>query len=115
MSIGPLGGIAGSLAGSPLAQTKGSETERAEQDVAVQQRRTDSDQKAEAAAGIGQADGEDHETAERDADGRRLWEQSSEGNADETEEAAEGDAQTPNQPQSKDTTGQSGNLLDLSG
>ena len=31
-------------------------------------------QKAELAAGIGQADGDNHQTAERDADGRRLWE-----------------------------------------
>ena len=32
--------------------------------------------KAEAAAGVGEPDGEDHETAERDADGRRPWEES---------------------------------------
>ena len=31
-------------------------------------------EKAEAAAGVGEPDGEDHETAERDADGRRPWE-----------------------------------------
>ena len=30
-----------------------------------------------AAAGIGETDGEDHETSERDADGRRLWEDTS--------------------------------------
>ena len=29
---------------------------------------------AAAAAGVGEPDGEDHETAERDADGRRPWE-----------------------------------------
>ena len=67
MSVGPLGGIAGSVAGSPLAQSKGSDVERAQQDAANQTRRTKADQKAENAAGIGEADGEDHEAADRDA------------------------------------------------
>ena len=79
MSVGPLGGIASSAAGSPLAQTKGSDVERAQQDTSNQQRQVQNDQKAEAASGIGEADGEDHETAERDADGRRLWEEPPEG------------------------------------
>ena len=105
MSVGPLGGIAASAAGSPLAQTKGSETERAQQDAGSQQRRIETDQKAEDAAGIGEADGEDHETAERDANGRLAWKLPE-------EKAAENDAPPP---QSKDATGQSGNLLDLSG
>jgi hypothetical protein len=112
MSVGPLGGVAGSAAGSPLAQTKGSEPERAEQDATAQQRRIESDQKAEAAAGIGETDGEDHETAERDADGRRLWEPPPEGKGGEqAQEPTAADASR----QSKDATGQSGNLLDLSG
>jgi len=109
MSIGPLGGIVGSAAGSPLAQTQGSEPERAQQDAAAAQRRTDSDKKAEAAAGIGEANGEDHETEDRDADGRRLWEPPAEENA-ETPERPTGPSR-----QSKDATGESGNLLDLSG
>ena len=112
MSVGPLGGIAGSAAGAPLAQTQGSEPERAQQGAAAQQRRIDSDQKAESAAGIGETDGEDHETAERDADGRRLWEPPPQR---PDAEPAEGDAGPPQQPQSKDVTGESGNLLDLSG
>ena len=112
MSVGPLGGIAGSVAGSPLAQTKGAEPERVQQETVAQQRRIDSDQKADAAAGIGETDGEDHETAERDADGRRLWEPPAE--AKNTQQAAD-QASPPPQRQSKDTTGQSGNLLDLSG
>jgi len=109
MSMGPLGGIAGSAAGSPLAQTKGSEVERAEQDAGAQKRRVATDEKAEAAAGIGEADGEDHETAERDADGRRLWEEIS-AVKQETSKDADGD-----DCKSKDSSGQSGNLLDLSG
>jgi len=108
MSIGPLGGIIGSAAGSPLAQTQGSEPERAQQDAAAGQRRTHSDKKAEAAAGIGETDGDDHETEDRDADGRRLWEPTAHENVDTSEDAA---ASRP----SKDATGESGNLLDLSG
>jgi hypothetical protein len=112
MSVGPLGGMAASAAGSPLTQTTGPETERAQQDTAAQQRQIDSDQKAESAAGVGETDGEDHETAERDADGRRPWAPPSEG------EDAEGNQQQTAPPpprHSKDATGQSGNLLDLSG
>jgi len=115
MSLGPLGGIASSAAGSSLAQTKGSDVERAEQDAANQARRVQTDQKAESAAGIGEADGEDHETAERDADGRRLWEGPPEGQAaEEPDEADEADP-THAPPRSKDSSGQCGNLLDLSG
>ncbi len=110
MSIGPAGGIVGSVAGSPLAQTQGSETERARQDAGSQQRRIENEQKAEAAAGIGETDGEDHETEQRDADGRRLWEESPEEKA-----AEEGEEEASPPRQSKDASGQSGNLLDLSG
>ena len=112
MSVGPMGGIAGSVAGSPLAQTQGAEPERARQDSAAQQRRIESDQKAEAAAGIGETDGEDHETAERDADGRRPWEIPPEA---ENAETADEHAGPGKAPRSKDATGHSGNLLDLSG
>jgi hypothetical protein len=112
MSVGPLGGIAGSAAGSPLAQTTGSETERAQQETAAQQRRIDSEQKAATAAGIGETDGEDHEAEERDADGRRLWE-GPPGGTDQ--QATDEDAAPPAKRQSKDASGQSGNLLDISG
>ena len=111
MSVGPLGSIGASAAGSPLQQAQGSEVERAGQDATSQQRRVQTDQKAESAAGVGEADGDDHEAEERDADGRRLWEEASkpEGEPAETDD-------TPLPPQrSKDTTGESGNLLDLSG
>ncbi len=111
MSIGPAGGIIGSAAGSPLAQSKGSDTERAQQDAAGQLRRVASEQKAESAAGIAETDGEDHQTAERDADGRRLWEgpHADDGTADSPADGAESESQ------SKDSSGQTGNLLDLSG
>ena len=113
MSLGPLGGIASSAAASPLAQTKGSDLERAEQDATSQARRARSDQKAESAAGIGETDGEDHETAERDADGRRLWEEPPPEGQDT--EDAERQPDSPQERLSRDATGQSGNLLDLSG
>ncbi len=112
MSVGPLGGAASIAAGASLAQTKGSETERAQQDAASQQRRIETDKKAEAAAGIGETDGEDHEAEERDADGRRLWEEPA--GQEEAEGAEEAQGESP-QRQSKDVTGESGNLLDLSG
>ncbi|NQU19959.1 MAG: hypothetical protein HQ567_01650 [Candidatus Nealsonbacteria bacterium] len=110
MSIGPMAGIVGSAAGSPLAQTQGSETERAAQDAAAGQRRTESDRKADAAAGIGEADGEDHEAADRDADGRRLWEAPPEGS-----DGQSGEETPPEDHKSRDPSGESGNLLDLSG
>ncbi len=112
MSVGPLGGLAASAAGSPLAQTHGSEVDRARQDAVVQQRKVRTDQKAEDAAGIGETDGDDHETEDRDADGRRPWEASPASHEDET------DPGTPDSsagPRGKDPSKQSGNLLDLSG
>ena len=106
MSIGPLGHVTASAAGSPLAQTKG-DTTQAKQASDVQQRRVAVDQQAEAAAGIGETDGENHETEERDADGRQVLEIP----AREKKEKEGSD-----QPQSpKDPTGELGRLLDLSG
>ncbi len=106
MSVGPLGGVLASAAGTPLAQTKGAETDRAQHEAANQERRVQNEQRAENAAGIGEADGEDHETSERDADGRRPWEIAGR----PKDEAAPDDSR-----QAKDPTGQSGTLLDLSG
>lgn len=111
MSVGPLGGLAASAAGAPFAQSKGSEVDRAQQDSSAQQRKIQTDQKAESASGIGEADGEDHQTSQRDADGRRLWEKASSTGM----QADSGQEQGSNSPASKDPTGQSGSLLDLSG
>ncbi|MBS0211274.1 MAG: hypothetical protein JSS27_20200 [Planctomycetes bacterium] len=110
MSIGPMGGIVGSLAGSPSAQTRGNEQARAAQDATVQERRAAADARATDAAGIGRTDGEGHETHERDADGRRLWErQEPNNNAEATAEP-----ETPPAPGVKDPAGEAGNELDLS-
>lgn len=110
MSVGPLGGVFTSVAGSPLAQTAGADTDRTRQATANQQRQIQAHEKAEAAAGIGKPDGEEHETSERDADGRRMWEFGR-----PVQSAAEGEALPPAPPLSKDATGESGNQLDLSG
>jgi hypothetical protein len=110
MSVGPMGAVPGSVAGSPLAQTSGSETERARQDAGAHQRRVRSDQKAESAAGIGETDGEDHEAADRDADGRRPWEAPPDS---QSAPSADQDAASSSRPQ--DPSGESGNLLDLTG
>lgn len=109
MSIGPLGGIAASAAGSAAAQSSGSEVERARQDATAQQTRNLSNQKAEAAAGIGETDGEDHEAAERDADGRRIWEEQQRKKAQDSADAG------AEPPRGKDPTGNCGSLLDLVG
>jgi hypothetical protein len=105
MSIGPLGTVVGA-AGSPLAQMKGAETGRLQEEVGAQGRRVYHGRKAEAAENVGQPDGEDHETAQRDADGRRPWEDQPE---------PENDAHSPVARQSKDPSEQCGNLLDLTG
>ena len=52
-SVGPLGGVNVSAAGAPLAQTKGSDVERAGYDAGAQHRNAVYEKKAEAAAGIG--------------------------------------------------------------
>jgi hypothetical protein len=109
MSVGPLGGVAANAAGAPLAQTKGSEIDRSQQAVAQSERRASNELRAETAAGIGEADGEDHEAAERDANGRRLWEVPA-GNKPPAPEEAPQPAR-----QSKDASGQRGTLLDLTG
>ena len=107
MNVGPAAGIAGSAAGAPLSQTKGSETERAGRDAADQLRQTDGQDRSEKAAGIGQTQ-EDAETSDRDADGRRLWEENRRKQQQEAEEEAL-------RHRAKDPTGTSGNSLDLMG
>jgi hypothetical protein len=110
--MGPLGGIIGSTAGTPLSQTAGSETERLQKDTLAHGRQIEGDQKAERAAGIGQTE-QDQESAERDADGRRLWEAPADSNKGKAETQAE--FATAPARQSKDATGQSGTQLDLTG
>ena len=110
MSIGPSAGLAGSAAGTPLAKASSSDSDRASQEVGAQQRQVASEKKAETAAGIGETDGEDHQAEDRDADGRRFWEETPE----ESKKPGNDDPKETPAPV-KDTSGQSGNLLDLSG
>ncbi len=109
MSIGLLSNIGGSVAGTSLAQLRGSDVDRGQQETSARDLRVQSEEKAELAAGVGQADGDDHQTADRDADGRQLWRLRN----PQSQQAEEG---VPSQDaRSKDPTGQSGNMLDLSG
>lgn len=110
MSVGPLGGIVGSAAGAPISQTAGSETERTQRDSSAQQRELNTNERAERAAGIGTTE-QDQETNERDADGRRPWEETT---ARQREVAADETEVLPPR-QSKDASGQCGHQLDLTG
>ncbi len=110
MSVGPMGGIAGSAAGAPLAQTKGSEVERAKQEAAGAERKTQTDKTAESAEGVGETK-EDQESSDRDADGRRLWEVDAEEQPPEEDDSKEEQAKR----QAKDPSGESGSGLDLTG
>jgi hypothetical protein len=104
-------GLAGSIAGG-LPQIRSAEAGRAEKQSADQARQTKSDQKAEAAEGVGETT-QDEKASDRDADGRRLWEAMPEQSA-KAEEPSE-DALTQKASQSKDPTGTSGGQLDLTG
>ena len=108
MNIGATTGALTSAAGAPLSQTAGAEAERTQKDASVQQRIADAQAKSEKASGIGQAE-QDSEASERDADGRRLWEDTGKKKDLTVVEEAE------SQRQAKDASGMSGNSLDLTG
>jgi hypothetical protein len=108
MSIGPMNSIAASVAGAPLAQSHASHSGRVSQDVSAQQLQALNAEHAEQAEGVGTTDGEDTETSDRDADGRRLWEA-----PPKTGRKSAG--LEPRQQLSKDVTGEAGQTLDLSG
>jgi hypothetical protein len=107
MNVGATTGALTSAAGAPLSQTAGAEAERTQKESSVQQRLADAQAKSEKASGIGQMD-EDQQASERDADGRRLWE-------DTRKKKAEADAALAEARQAKDPTGMSGTTLDLTG
>ena len=106
MSVGSLG-IVGSLTASSIAQ-RSAETDRVQQDTVDQARTTQAAERTESAAGIGETE-EDSQTSERDADGRRLWEQQQAKPKSEDVEALASDTR------SKDPTGQAGSELDVVG
>ena len=106
MSIGSFGGITGSAASAPLPAAQGTEAERAQRDAAAQARSADFEKHAQETAGIGHTE-EDQEASDRDADGRRMWERTEHPGAEDDDE--------PKTKQSKDTTGETGSGLDLTG
>ena len=112
MSVGPMGFFS-SIAATPLSQSKGSDVDRAAQDTSGQSAQTTNAAKAENAAGIGATDGDEHGTAERDADGRRIFEKSP-GKKKPVATDADIAVATPT-ALSKDASGDSGNQLDLTG
>jgi hypothetical protein len=105
MSIGPLP-IVGVAAGTSLAQSKGPQIERAGHEVADYERKVETDGKAATAAGIGATEGEENQTSDRDADGRRLWQIPASQRQPPANAAVE---------QVADPTAESGTQLDLAG
>jgi hypothetical protein len=110
MSVGPLG-FFGSVATTPAAQ-RGADADRVLHDADRQHGDVQNDRQAEKAAGIGETDGDGHDTNERDADGRRPWE--IDPNA-KKEESATQPLDAPPLRQSKDVTGTTGVELDVTG
>jgi len=107
MSIASLG-IIGGLAGTQLPQ-RAATSESVQQGQGEQSRAAEATQRAEAAAGIGTTE-EDAEASDRDADGRRLWEQTPVP-PDDTAADAEAEAAL----RAKDPSGACGGQLDLLG
>lgn len=112
MSIGIIGGVAG----SQVSQVK-SDADRVRAASDAQARAVDSQQQAEDAAGIGKTDGKNHETHDRDADGRRFWEPPPEPKDELSLEAngVESNTAGTSTPNPVDLTGESGGQLDLTG
>ena len=108
MNVGSMG-IVGGAAGSSLSQRAGSDVERTKQDAASKDRQVQGAKKAEDAAGIGKTE-QDEGASERDADGRRIWENPPQGKEADSQDDAEQASHRP-----KDPTGQSGGKLDLTG
>jgi hypothetical protein len=109
MNVGATTGALGSAAGAPLSQTAGAEAERTQKESSGQQRSADAQMKSEKASGIGSME-QDQEASERDADGRRLWEDTGKKKEEPAEEVA-----ANVERQAKDASGMSGNSLDLTG
>lgn len=109
MNIGSLG-LIGSLATTPVAQ-KPADADRAMRESAGQDRVSQAARLAEAASGIGETE-EDSQAAERDADGRRLWEKTT-GTSRAAEEAMEEPESTGGPRLGKDPHGETGGELDL--
>src|SRR5216117_2848716 len=108
MSIASLG-IVGGLAGTGLPQ-RAAEADKVQRETTEQARAAQASEQAENAAGIGQTE-EDSQTSERDADGRRLWEEQRRAKAKPAEPVESG----IQAPLAKDPSGACGGTLDLVG
>jgi hypothetical protein len=110
MSVGPLGSVLSSAAGAPQAQPR-ADVDQAEKTIADQHREAQRNEQADAAAGIAQPDGEEHEAEDRDADGRRMWEEVI---GPEGEMMTDPATHLPSRA-SRDASGERGHEIDLSG
>ncbi len=111
MNLMPIPPVLVGAAGAPSAQTKGSEVDRAGQESAVQQRQVQGEVQAEMASGIGTTEEDSGASADRDADGRRLWEAPLQNGQKKQTDQGPGTGQRV----SRDASGQCGTQLDLSG
>jgi hypothetical protein len=109
MNLSPIPPVVVAAAGAPLAQTKGSETDRGTQETAAHQRQVQGEVQAEMASGIGMTEEDSGASADRDADGRRPWELPPE-KQKQPSDASGGESRV-----SRDASGQCGTQLDLSG
>jgi hypothetical protein len=109
MSIGSLG-IVGGLAGTSLPQ-RAAEADKTQRETTEQTRAAQAAERAEQAAGIGEAE-EDSQTSERDADGRRPWEESVHA---KKKEAVVPAAEEAAFARAKDPSGERGGELDVVG
>jgi|GEM_PF-760341 len=110
MSVGSLG-VIGGVAAVPQTQRQAA-NERTAGDAARNEGEVRNDIAAELAAGIGQTDGEEHQTNERDADGRMAWDLSRKA---ETAKPADDPVADEEPARSRDLSGESGGTLDLLG
>ncbi len=74
MSVGGNIPVLSGVPAVPMAQARGKEVDRVGEEISQHSLRRSTEKAAEAAGGIGETDGQDHHTEERDADGRRPWE-----------------------------------------
>jgi|GEM_PF-4285911 len=72
MTVGSSSPLIAAVA-APLAQSRGTEVDRAQQVAAAFERQLRSEALADRAGGIAAADGEDNQAGDRDADGRMPW------------------------------------------
>ena len=110
MSIGSLG-IVGGLAATPVSQ-RAAETDKTQQAATEQTRAADAAERAELASGIGQTSEDSEAAADRDADGRRLWERPPQKKAQPAESQPAAPVAAPS---AKDPSGACGGQLDLVG